>query len=157
MKNRKRDVAKIRAELDAVQDAHDGLLRMEDVVAYAKDKATELHHQFDWDDRSAGHQYRLWQARKLVAIYVETLVEDTDPVRTYVSLSTDRGEGGYRRTREVLSDAGWREQLLEDAIRDLERIRSRYSSLTTLAKVFEALDVVADKARRRRRRKPGKK
>lgn len=147
----KRDA--IRIELEQVRKSNRGVLTAQNVVSYAKDKSSALHSQFDWDNKSAGNKYRLWQARQLIALHVDVVEEDTSPVRAYVSLSSDRGKGGYRSTKDVMKRPAWREQLLSDAIREMERFRERYQSLKELAGVFEAMEAVRSKKRTPKRRK----
>ena len=38
----------------------------ESVLEKAKDKKSELHKCFDWDDKSAANKYRLQQARQII-------------------------------------------------------------------------------------------
>lgn len=41
-------------------------IRPEDVVEAARDKKHPLHSRFDWNDKIAGHKWRLQQARQLI-------------------------------------------------------------------------------------------
>ena len=48
-----------------IADAHGGKLRPKDVVEFARNPATALHECFEWDDKKAAVQGRLWeQARE---------------------------------------------------------------------------------------------
>ena len=42
-------------ELEAIAKKHDGILRADDVVKYAKSPKTALHDKFEWDDQKAGY------------------------------------------------------------------------------------------------------
>ena len=53
--------------LQALADAHGGTLDPEMVVDAAGDPDHPLHGHFEWDDAKAAHQYRLGQARALIA------------------------------------------------------------------------------------------
>lgn len=140
---------KIQKELDTVAGRHKGLLRPKDIVDYAANKKTALHKCFEWDDKKAGHEYRLWQARELVSVYVKVIGQDTDPVRAYVSLLNDRAKhgGGYRTIEAVLSNNVLRNQLLSEALAELGRFEAKYKQLKELAGVFKAFRKV--KARKR--------
>lgn len=129
----------------------DGLLRPEAVVQAAADPASPLHSSFTWDDTEAARRYRLDQARALIRVAVTILPHHAEPVRAYVSLTSDRssrpernerGEereaGGYRPLPAVLQDDEQRRLLLEDALADLRTLQRKYAQLSELASVFEA-------------------
>ncbi len=144
----------IQQELEEVRQASGGVLKADAVIEYASDPETALHSQFTWDDSTAAHNYRLWQARMLIRVVVkEAPAEDVAPMRVYVSMLEDRyGEtgGGYRSTEEVMTDKDLREQLLQQATLEFERWRDKYEHIHELAEVFAAMDKV--KTRRRRKK-----
>lgn len=156
---------KVRRELNDIREAHDeGLLRPEDVVAFARNPKTELHKLFTWDDSEAAHQYRLEQARHIIRVVVRVLPNGPQvPTRVYVSLNAERVKpgGGYRTLVSVLSDEESRANLLAEALRDLEFFQRKYAILDELADVFAAMNAVRrriskaqKKPRGRKRRKP---
>jgi hypothetical protein len=131
--------AKIIRELKRIAEANHGLLLPERVVDAARPKTSPLHKRFEWDDTIAGQAHRLWQARQLISICVTVVSNDSEPVQVFTSLSTDRGRGGgYRTTVEVCSNAELRQQMLDDALHDLNGFQRRYSRLRELAEVFAA-------------------
>ena len=135
-------------ELEQIRSEHGGILYPSDVVEYAKDSNTELHQRFDWDDSSAAHQYRLWQARHIINVHVTVLKRDDIKVDTYVSLRADRNDGcerGYRSMIEVMSNPLLRSTLLEEAMRDFERWEEKYKSIQELADIFAAAKTVKQK------------
>ena len=133
-------MATVIEELERIRNANDGLLRPADVVEAARPRASPLHEKFTWDDSAAAHAYRLWQARELIQVTVRVLPGSTESVRAYVSLSDDRSEegGGYRCIVSVLSNKATREQMLAEALAELERIERTYKNLSELAAVFAA-------------------
>ena len=140
----------IRDELLALKNDQ-GLIIVEQAVDWARDNpGSSLHGALEWDDSKAAHEHRLWQIRRLVAI--NCTYENGE--RQIVSLSIDRSRdgGGYRDLDEVLPIKSLREILLDDALKELERIRLKYQRLTELAEVWAAKEVVV----RRRGRKGGK-
>lgn len=143
---------KIQAELEAIRGGAGGVLKAEDVVEFARDKKTALHDEFTWDNSKAAHEYRLWQARQVIKVFVDVVAADTDPVPVYVSLTSDRANpgGGYRALKDVLSVEAHREQLLADALKDLQRFQSRYSALKELHGVMAAAQKAIDKIERKR-------
>ena len=100
-------------ELEQIRLDNDGLLTVSAVVEAARNEASALHKHFDWDDNSAAEKYREWQARTLIQKCRVTLNDREETViRAYVSVPTDRKEGGYRAVHEVLEDSTMRESLL---------------------------------------------
>ena len=134
----------IEQELELIANKHGGIVRPVDVVAFAKDPSTQLHGRFEWDDAAAAHEHRLWQAREIINVYVKVEPQLNEPVRVFVSLDTDRSQpgGGYRRLDDVLSDEDMTAQLLNQALRDLQRVKRNYGQIKQLSKVFAAIDEV---------------
>ena len=133
-------------ELDQIRSNAGGLLKAEDVVAFAADPGTALHARFTWDDSQAAHQYRLEEARKVIRIFV-TFVEqpgrEPQKIRANVSLPEDRKlpGGGYRTIQQVMTHEDYRRQMLAEAVRELVRVRDKYQALRELlGGVFDAID-----------------
>lgn len=137
-------------ELRQIAARHNGLLRPEDVVEFAKDEETALHSRFQWDDDKAAQEYRLWQAREIIRVSVILLPNTSEPVRAFVSLKADRSKdaGGYRTIQNVMTDTEMREQLLEQALDDLEYFTRKYQQLKELAPVFDAITNIKGKKRK---------
>jgi hypothetical protein len=138
----------VRDELLAIQaKSADGMLHGRTVVAWARtNKRSALHQEFEWDDARAGHQYRLWQARRLIALEI---VAD-DSTAQVVSLRFDRSRGGgYRAISDVLSSRELSERMLADALADLERVKERYRFVKELCSVWEELDRVKESRKRK--------
>lgn len=113
-----------------------------EVVAFASDPDTALHAQFEWDDSAAAHQHRLWQARKIIKVYVEYEPNVKADVSVWVSVPSHRARpgGGYSRRKKAMADPKACEELLADALRKLQHIRREYHMLKKLANVFSAID-----------------
>jgi len=146
----------IQKELEAIRKANHGMISPEKVVEFASDPETALHSKFTWDNSKAAQEYRLWQARTLIRVQVAYLPQSPGvPVRAFVSLSTERNSktGGYRPIQFVLKTKPLREQMLIDALAELEAIRCKYSTLKALAPVFAAMDNVIASAKAKPRGK----
>jgi hypothetical protein len=127
------------AELKRIAQDQDGILDPQYIVDSARDPESPLHSRFDWEDSSAAEKWRLHQARNLIRVTVSYLPQvHCEPTRVFVSLTTDRKDGGYRQTVDVLHDSNMRRQLLTDALDELRRLQRKYSLLKELAGVFEA-------------------
>lgn len=129
-------------ELNELCKQNNGILKAEDVVEFARDPDTELHSKFTWDDDEASHQWRLLQARNIIRVSVIYEKKVNQTIKAFVSLKDDRSEegGGYRLMARVLGDKDMRERLLLQAKEELMDIREKYSELTELSSVFEAID-----------------
>lgn len=138
------NMEKAEIEVEQIRVTHGGVLLCQHVVDFAQDPGVEIHGCFEWDNTEAGHQYRLWQARKLIQVFVRVEENTKKPYPVYVSLKDDRaGEGGgYRATVDVLSDDEMRDKFLMQALQELNRIRVKYNALKKLAGVFAAIDAV---------------
>lgn len=121
----------------------DGVLLPEAVVERARDPESAMHDWFTWDDTEAAKAHRLWQARELIRVQVTVLPNTDTPTRVYVSLPRDRSkDGGYRSVVDVLSDDQMAAEMLQAALDDAERWRTKYHNVKALVPVFAALDSV---------------
>jgi len=135
--------SKVREELERLAHAHGGELHPAAVVAAARSEESPLHNSFDWDDSEAAGKWRLHQARMLIkAVVVYDRDEESEPVRMFVSLTSDRATNGYRLLTNVLSDVEQRACLLDDAREAMKSFKAKYRRLEELAAVFAAMDSV---------------
>jgi hypothetical protein len=150
----------ISEELLAIQSMNDGLIDPIKVVDYARNPDTSLHKKFQWDDTIAAEKYRIYQARQIIRLELVIVHQDTRGkvhilsdvteekgkiVRAFVSLEDDRQADdvrGYRSVMDVLSHEDLRVKLLEQAKNDMNIFLRKYSVLTELAKVFEAMNEI---------------
>lgn len=66
----------VEQELASIQGQHGGVLKAEDVVAFARDPLSALHACFDWEDSEAAEKWRLSQARAVIRLHVVILSEE---------------------------------------------------------------------------------
>lgn len=121
-----------------------GILHPAAIVSEASAPDHVLHDKFCWDDTEAARAYRLSQAQKLIRMTVTIITPSTQPVRAYVSLSCER-PNGYRSTVDVLSEADLRNEMLKDALNDLQAFQCKYQKLSELAPLWKAVRIVKDK------------
>lgn len=125
----------LREHLQEVYDQQ-GSLTPALVVAAATPEASPLHHRFEWDDKAAGHQYRLVQARELIrsvtVVYRETA--EGEEVRTRAFVTTYQADqadsGGYVPTEQAMADPLIAALVLRAFERDLAALRRSYSHLS---------------------------
>ena len=128
-------------ELALVKDANHGLLKPVDVVNWAAENPDSLlYGRFEWSDAKAGHQYRLWQARHIINVQVTSV--ETQNTRLFVSVQSQRklADGGYHSVEEVLDNPPLYAEVLEEARRELNRLRRKYRALVELKSIWDAID-----------------
>lgn len=127
----------IQQELATIQGNQE-LLNPSDVVEWAKaNPDSALYASFEWSDDKAASEYRLWQARRLIALHIVTVEGE----RKTVSLAVDRTNGGgYRKVDDVVRVPRLRESMLKEALSELRRVRTKYQALKELATVFEEIE-----------------
>ena len=90
----------IKEELEAL--AVDGVLNPERVVEAARNPNSSMHGQFDWDDSTAAHEYRLSQARALIKrVKVNVIRTDNEIVKVSSYIRSPTG-AGYEPTQKVM-------------------------------------------------------
>ncbi len=133
--------------LKGLAEKNNGILQAQAVVDAAKNTISPLHKYFEWDDTKAAEQYRLEQARGLIQVAVTYLPSISQPVRLFVSLSTDRLNplGGYRLTSDVMQSEGLSRIALNDALRDMQTFKNKHGQLVQLKGVIREIDSAAKK------------
>ncbi len=128
-------------ELKKIEEQHKGILNPEDVLQVAESKTNVLHSLFDWNDKTAGHQWRLQQARNLIRVCVQFIeTGDYEPLKIWVQLSSD--PKGYRALTNVLANEDLKNILLVDAFNEMKLFRDKYYKLKELSEVFKAMNKV---------------
>jgi hypothetical protein len=114
----------------------------EQIVDKAKDKNTELHKCFTWDDESAAEKYRIIEARQIVRHLVREelpdVKNDTPPLRIFYK--TNNGEGYKHIERTIIKREDEYQALLARAMMELRAFKAKYSMLEELR---EILDLIA--------------
>lgn len=128
----------IKRELEEILKKHRGFLRPGDVVEYAKNKNTDLHKHFCWDDTEAAKKYRLQQASFIirsvkVRIQPNPREDKTVSLREYVSLPSDRGGDGYRHISSVLTEDDLRLQFIESVQSEFDCFREKLKAVSAVA------------------------
>lgn len=133
----KADASKVLDELSELGDEYS----LADVVEKAKDKNSEMHSIFEWDDSVAGEEYRKIQAGKMVRNLVIVRNDETEEktnVRYFVS--TGKRDSTYTPTRLVVRNQDAYEQLLERAYAELRAFKEKYSTLSELEEILALID-----------------
>ena len=104
-----------------------------------------LHNLFEWDDEKAAEKYRETQAAYLIRSIEVVNVGTSEPVRAFVSVSVSDEGRTYMNVEAAMRAEPTREQVLDDALRELESFRRKYEGLTELASVIDAIDGLIEK------------
>jgi len=135
----------IGAHLDKLKDKHGGKLETASVLKDAEKTSSPLHQLFQWNDEAAAHQYRLWQARKLIGAVVvkyQDQPDDAQPIRAFVSVAPTEETRRYVSVDDALQDPAMRKEVLTHALNDLRKLEAKYKGLVELARVFSEVDQV---------------
>lgn len=116
------------------------------VLADAKLPHSPLHTFFEWDDNAAAQKYRLEQARKLVRS-VRVVIEREGGIevsaRAFIVVTEGDEDKKYLPVAEVMSDADYREQVIERALHEAESWRARYEAFEEFAGIVQAIEAAA--------------
>ena len=130
------DPGKVGSELETIEE-----LTNYSVVDKARDKNTELHKCFEWDDSIAGEKYRLQQANCLLAsisIVIEKGNEEKC-VRKYVNIKTTEDKKLFKDIVKVMENDEEYLQLLDKAERDFIGYKQRYEELIQIKDLKEII------------------
>ena len=120
-------------------------VKPEQVLKKARNKKSELHKCFDWDDSSAAEKYRMSQARSvlnhLIVIKRDMENDEYQPVQFRVMLKNDRSESsGYKQTIVMVRDEDEYKKMLELAYAELHAFKQKYSCLSELSEILSLID-----------------
>jgi hypothetical protein len=132
-------------ELISIQQRQ-GALTPAIVVEESRPENAPLHSEFEWRDDIAAEEFRKEQARHMirhVVVRKETTSGEPIVVRAFVSVTDDQAKQAFFRIEDAMSDPDKRNQVLQQALRDLNAWRRKYDDLTELSAIFAAIDEVA--------------
>jgi len=143
--------------IDWLMDQNGRSVTPEDLLMDARNAKSPLHKYFEWSDRAAAEQWRLNQARYVLrSISVDVVYADGNKktTRAFVNVNRPIGDDEERKSvyvniESALSDSDMGDQLLEDAVSELDSWRQRYAMLRELAIVFGAIEKVKTRLRKR--------
>jgi len=126
-----------------------GPLTRNRVLDHARDQKSPLHRYFNWNDASEAEKRRLEVAGRLINA-VEMIVRYTPQakpkrIKAYVSISTPNKGRESVPMFQAMSQAQYRQQILQQAFNELAAFQRRYANYQELSQVFDA----AEKAKRK--------
>jgi len=119
---------------DALQRIYErnGEVKASVVVQSARPRNSALHQCFQWNDKKAGDEYRLIQARRIIRSY-EIVVDGVRQKLVHVPVIKERAdtkEGSYKPIHVVSKDELDFELALNEALADLRAAKARVNELT---------------------------
>lgn len=130
------------AELERIYAEH-GELKPSVIVDESRPKEAPLHPAFEWRDKVAAEEYRLWQARQIVRCVhvIEDGSKESSPVFVHVVARDDGAaqtkEGSYHPVSVVVQNV----DMFESALSELEqRMRAAMASVEALRSAAEKSD-----------------
>lgn len=131
----KADAEKVYSEIISLGDS----FSPEQIVEAAKNKKSELHKCFTWDDTVAAKKWREHQARMLVAqLVIRTEAKDHEPVAVRIISSTSV-KNEYKPVVKLIEVEQDYADLLARAISELKAFQRKYKTVKELREIFEAI------------------
>lgn len=107
-----------------------GMLETETVLRAAKNTRSCMHDAFEWNNKKAGHEFRLWQARSMIHALTVTIEDTDEPV--YLHVQTE-GVNYYQSTEIACKNVDEFELVRAHALRSLENASQRLEMLERVA------------------------
>ena len=100
------------------------------VLESATSVTSPIHTLFEWDNEKAGHDFRLWQARKLIrSVKIER--PDGQLMPKFISIRVE-GERHYEEAKVLVQDFDKWTIVLEETAASLSELENRIESLIQL-------------------------
>jgi hypothetical protein len=120
----------------------------EQVVEFAKDKNTELHKCFEWDNRKAAHKYRIAQAQSIFRniAYVKEYADEEGNGQTVIVRAitcTNERKNTYETIERCIENPESFARLQASMLKDLTIFTQRYERYASLkAEYFDLFDTI---------------
>lgn len=144
------DAEKAGKELERIEKKYNGM-NAKRVVEESRNEKAILHKCFEWDDKKAAEGYREVQAKEIIRhlVVVENIKTDNEEkdieTRAFVSVKSDEmnRKKKYVSLGNAMSDEYYKQQIIMQAISELQAFRQKYKDLIMFKEVFEAIEKVA--------------
>jgi hypothetical protein len=111
----------------------------------ARPQGAPLHHHFDWNNKTAGDNYRDIQAAQLIRSCRIAFTDPAEPaerryVRAFSSVrqNVDPDKTGYRPTEEIAADPLAAKILLREAEREWKEFQRKYGHLKGFIEMIQS-------------------
>ena len=116
-------------------------LTAENLVDASRDEDAPLHNEFEWNDAIAAEGYRKTQAQHLIrsiVIFTEQNEQETNPVKIRAFFQTT--SENYDHVTRIVCESDKKAALLAKAITELKWFENKYSMLSELDMVLDAIN-----------------
>ena len=127
-----------------------GELTPELVLNESRNEKAVLHSCFEWDDAKAAEGYRLYQARHILSNITVVIERENIPpqnIRAFVNVSDNSKHetGKFISLNVAMQNEDYKEQVLRNALYELQMFKNKYADYVELEKVFIAIEELAEK------------
>lgn len=116
------------------------------VVDKATPEESELHSLFTWDNEKAADEWRLHEARRVIAavavVYEEDNNAENHTIRAFANVGA-RNKASFVTMAKALSDEESRSIVLQHAIEELQAFKAKYAGISELAEVFKSIEKIS--------------
>jgi len=117
----------------------------ETVLNANKSKSAPLHNEFEWNNGTAAHLYRLHQSRHCIGSLckvVETEEQQEIEVRAFLKTTA---EAPYESINVIIQNEDKREAMLARALKELQAFMTKYEMLKELQPVREIMEDIIER------------
>lgn len=135
------DADKYGKRISALAEQNSGCVTPEIVLEDARNRSSPLHDFFEWNNNAAAEKYRLDQARYLLrSVHIE-IKGETVRAFYHVTVKDDEPKQ-YITAQRAMTEAEYRQQVIAQALKELNSLREKYKQYKELSRVFEAIDTL---------------
>lgn len=116
-----------------------GELSAQNLVEVSRPEDAPLHSEFEWDNDVAAEMWRTKQAQTLIA-HIALKTETPTPVRAFFNIEVK--SPNYEALNTIVKHEDKYAALLQTALRELEAFQRKYSMLSDLEEVMQAIEKV---------------
>ena len=109
-----------------------GEVRASVLLELSTPKRSPTHGAFTWDNKTAGHEFRLIQARQLIRT-VHIVIEDRTERLIHVGVERSEGEGYYKPMSIVVSSKPEFDAAMSETLSRLNSTKAAYADLKAAA------------------------
>lgn len=145
----KRRLSAVAQEIQSLELS--GRLTPEMVVRSARAPDSPLHESFEWDNKKAGHSFRLDQARHLIRrVTVEFSIKRREIITVnYVKdPTTEEGEQGYVSVEQLRSEPENAKALVESEFQRVELCLTRALNLSDVLGIRKSVEALIRRVER---------
>jgi len=130
----KKEAQVVGEKLHELAEQNGGELETKSVLAEAKKRTSILHKYFEWSDTKAAHEYRMHQARHLIAVVVELRWDKgvEEEQKSFFSVSKDRPSPVYITVDTVVQNKDYIDGLFEEFEQHIQYLGNTMKQLRKL-------------------------